>query len=118
MAVERFVYCRTRFVAFHVWHEAPAEYAHLAIAHRHEFHVMVAVRVAHSERAVEFQQLKSDVQAITRGFTTGSSFKKPWPFSCETFAEHIEEQLRAGKGYNVRAVDVSEDGENGGVVLF
>jgi 6-pyruvoyl-tetrahydropterin synthase len=116
---ERTVYCTTRFAATHYYEGAPGSQAHLRHPHRHEFLVVVSVRVGHDDRDVEFLDLKERVddhldRLVHERGRSGSIGER----SCEHVCEWLAEQLDAADGLNVRSVDVSEDGENGARVLF
>lgn len=110
------VFCRTRFIAFHYWPNAPKPYEYLGVAHRHEFHVEAAVEVtktADYNREVEFQDLKKRID-----YYLAHEYKDAWkpegavPLSCEMFAERIADVIESN-GWKPAFVTVSEDGENG-----
>lgn len=107
-----YVYCTTRFVALHRWDNAPDSVAFLRNEHRHVFHVKVACPVSHAERDIEFITLKAVVDAAIKDMLanwTGTA-------SCEQICDGIKN--RVSKKYLVASVEVSEDGENGAVVLY
>lgn len=119
MILTMLVYARTRFVGFHQWKDAPEVYKHLAFPHRHEFHVEVGVEVKKGDREVEFQDLKSHVNAVIKmNEMEKSNVDVPIRDSCEVIAMRIASDLRDNYDYNVRYVDVSEDGECGGRVEY
>lgn len=110
------VWCTTQFVAFHYWKNAPSGYLHLRMPHRHVFHVKVEVLVQHDDRHVEFQELKSILNAfIGKTWGHATSFGEAVPDSCEMMADKIVQWLGSepGRVFAVRSVTVSEDGENG-----
>jgi 6-pyruvoyl-tetrahydropterin synthase len=114
----KYVYCRTRFIGFHCWPGAPEEVWYLRAAHRHEFHVEVAVKVEHDDRDVEFQTLRKDVDAIIELAKLGHpQTPEEYKMSCEMFADVIYNKLKF-LSYNVHYVDVSEDGENGARIVY
>ena len=126
MVMKMLVYARTRFVAFHQWENAPEEYKYLASVHRHEFHIEVGVKVDVSDRGVEFHHLKATLDREIK-FIYGKYFNdfggyiaEPTPIkeSCEAIAMRLGSALRSGYQYNVVYVDVSEDGECGGRVVY
>jgi len=122
MVMRMELYCRTRFVAYHKWKDAPDEYKYLSNIHRHEFHVEIAIRVETSNRAVEFQHLKNDVDQLIKRewyYSINSTQSNPVPIeaSCELMAAQLASHLRE-YAYNVTMVDVSEDGECGGRVTY
>ena len=107
------VFCRTRFIAFHYWKDAPAAFHYLSVPHRHEFHVEVHVQVNHANREVEFQYLRKIVDYyLASEYTAAQKPEGAVPLSCEMIAERIADMLEQG-GYEPVAVTVSEDGENG-----
>lgn len=111
-----FVFCRTRFIAFHYWPEAPEKFAYLSRPHRHEFHVEVCVNVLHNERDVEFIWLRKEVDSFLDQFRTTSQHNAV-AYSCETFCDLIAWYLD-GLGVPVLGVSVSEDGENGATKFY
>lgn len=132
------VFCTTRFIGFHFWKDAPNSVAFLRDPHRHEFHVKVTVVVSHSDRAVEFITLKRAVDVFIHNRQwclmkdddivymndepvmlgpLANSFETAYSLSCEQIADAIGQHLRR-EGYAVKAVEVSEDGENGGKVIY
>jgi hypothetical protein len=113
MKMKMEVFCRTRFVAFHQWENAPEKYAYLGYIHRHEFHVEVGVYVELSNREVEFHELRTFVDAFIH-----ANFGHLVTDSCETIASRIAGHLRGVLNYRVSYVEVSEDGECGGRVFY
>lgn len=115
----RQVYCRTQFKGFHYWPDAPEDVRYLRDYHRHIFGVMVTVDVTHGDRDVEFHNLKQHVDNIIDAMPDGVKYldddMQRW--SCERWAEEIGTVLLAD-GYDVYAVEVNEDGENGAVVKW
>lgn len=106
------VFCRTRFVAFHQWATAPDTYEYLRNVHRHEFQVEVGVKVKQGDREVEFHHLKRIVDEFLRI----QWLDRIVQLSCEDMAGVIGAHLSAG--FNVTYVEVSEDGECGGRVIY
>lgn len=109
------VYTTFRLVGFHNFIDAPEDVAYLRAMHRHEFQFKVSVEVTHSNRHIEFHSLQRECLRImyslfnknTNGeFLFGS-------MSCEMIALDLLERLPASSGQLV--VDVSEDGECGGI---
>ena len=127
----KYVYCRTRFIGFHCWPDAPKELSYLSELHRHEFHVEVAVKVTHDNRDVEFQTLRHHVDecintlktciTVQPNFldgTTEDEYVEDYAMSCEMMAEWIKNGITHLHGYKVHYVDVSEDGENGARIVY
>jgi len=112
MAVTQ-VYCRTRFIGFHRWPDAPNDVFYLRDFHRHEFHVELCVEVAHADRAVEFITLRRQLDHFIKTRHLGDPHDPTETArSCEMFAEIIVSYFQKLE-YKVVHVDVSEDGENG-----
>jgi len=124
--VEKTVWCKTSFIGFHCWPEAPREVLHLRSPHRHQFNVEVHVLVDHSDRAVEFQMLKSTVDHLLASNGMFVCIRNPgriadtmtaYSYSCEMMAEELAKAL-AVRGHTVHKVTVDEDGENGATLYF
>jgi len=111
----RWIVVRTRFIAFHHWPNAPMKVAFLRSCHRHEFHVRLEIPVAHEDRELEFTLVKRELDAF---LDVPNTF--PTTASCELMAESIVRWAVATyptKGiYRTYRCEVSEDGENGGLV--
>lgn len=101
------VFCRLRFEAAHRWIDAPDRYPFLRNYHRHEFHVQIGVEVTHDGRQVEFIDLKNQVRLWLDSHWAGRNLD----LSCEQMASQLAESFMASY------VEVSEDGENGAVVV-
>ena len=101
------VYCQTRFIGFHKWPEAPLSLSYLRQMHRHEFHVKLICKVTHDNRDIEFLTLKErlDSQLECRNWPDESS--------CEMMCKYIAEWFKD----DVVQVEVSEDGENGAILV-
>lgn len=108
----RFVYCSTMFEGFHKWSKAPEGVSYLRNIHRHMFHVKVFVKVLHNDRAVEFITLKHYVDAIIK-------LRQPLniEISCEQIAEDIYQGLKE-IAILASSISVSEDGENGAMIVW
>jgi hypothetical protein len=118
-----YIKVRTTFEALHQWPEAPPSVSFLAHPHRHMFVVHATVSVRHGNRDVEFFTLKELIdQAVgwimekrgTRDVTLGLYLITQ---SCEDMALFIGNYLNQ-YGCIVKQVEVSEDGENSGIVEF
>lgn len=106
---EKVVMITTQFEGVHKWKDCPYEdVAFLRYYHRHRFVVRVGVRVEGSNREVEFFMLKRLVEKEILARWDGKWFED----SCEMIAESIGCEL-AKMGYNIKFVEVWEDGENG-----
>jgi hypothetical protein len=108
-----YVYCQTRFIGFHCWEDAPPQVGYLRAVHRHEFHVKLTVKVDHDNRDVEFITMRKQLDKY---------LNHPHPswqltISCEMIAQMIEVHMREQYRYEVASVEVSEDGENGAILI-
>jgi hypothetical protein len=124
------VFCTTRFVGFHFWSKAPDAVAYLREPHRHEFHVNVVVVVKHGDRDKEFITLRRALDVFIHNRKAllpadaanalvgplANSYETAYPLSCEMLADIIGQYLSCS--YRVQSVSVSEDGENGGKVIY
>jgi hypothetical protein len=104
---------RTNFCAKHRWLEAPDPVAYLQHWHRHQFHVELVVAQVHSDRDVEFIQVKQWLDRELEDWREAFLGQK----SCEMMAEEIL-QWAVEAGYNPVRCSVFEDGENGAEVLL
>lgn len=108
MTFDRFIWVRFTFTALHFYKLAKLKTAYLKHPHRHQFHVKAYKRVTHNNRDVEFIQLKESMLAYVRSTYEQSD---PTPRSCEDMAEDFISM------FNLSACEVSEDGENGCVLI-
>ncbi len=115
------VWVTSSFVGFHRYPDAPDHVAYLASAHRHVFNVKVTVRVAHSNRSVEFHSMKQQLDYVLLRNPTFVKLREPKgsdvsTLSCEMMAEELIAALTT-LGYDVMMVQVDEDGECGAQVM-
>lgn len=101
------VWVTARFTALHRWRNAPDEVKFLRDYHRHEFHVRLGLMVSHLDRDVEFIALKTALQNWLNVHMHGRQFD----YSCEQIAQRIMVVFSA------EWCEVSEDGENGAMVM-
>jgi hypothetical protein len=112
------VWCTTEFVGFHCWPGAPSDVKYLRDVHRHVFKVRVEVFVQHSNRDVEFQSLKRNVDAFLKdGVAASMKLESARSWSCEMIAAQVAEYVTQNN-IIVKEVSVSEDGECGATVSF
>lgn len=105
--MKSFVYCTLEFEARHSWPGCPFdEVVFLRFPHRHIFKVKAVKEVGHLDRDVEFITLKRRVQTFVSVFQPDAGSR-----SCEQMAKEILE------AYGLVQCEVSEDGENGAVVV-
>jgi len=79
--------------------------------HRHMFHFRVRVSVKHNDREIEFILFKRELEALYNGIYD-IDYK-----SCEMLAEELIEYVNKNYPGRVVEVNVSEDGENGAVLI-
>ena len=85
----------------------------LGYPHRHIFHFRVWIEVKHNDRDIEFIQFKRWLENLYKG-TLELDYK-----SCEMIADDMFLEIRKKYGSNREVhIEVSEDGENGCVVIF
>jgi len=112
-----FAEIRARFEWAHRWPGAPeyGEYALLRNLHRHEFHVILRIGQEHSDRDVEYLEVKAALVDFLE------EAKGSWPesSSCEQIGEAIVAWARERyPGVRPFEVTVLEDGENGAALRF
>lgn len=104
------VYCKFQVEGVHHWPEATNYLKH---PHRHLFHFTVKMEVKHDNREVEFIAWKRELQ---------KHLAPPWgtvTLSCEQIATNLLSYLFGRYGRDrCYIVDVSEDGENGALVVY
>ncbi len=107
MALKISVIVRLQFEGIHSWPGAPQRgpTPFLREPHRHIFHVTATRPVTHGDRDVEFIQLKRMLLQECL-----ACFGGPHTLSCEDMAAHLL------KNFGLSRCEVSEDGENGGLV--
>ena len=103
------VMSRFTFEGIHNWPEAPDDVWYLQHEHRHLFHVLIAWRVSHLKRQVEFISAGRDVKDNILGkLTQRHGIYILEDMSCEQLAELLLDQER-----DASWVEIWEDGENG-----
>lgn len=109
-----FINVRLQHEGFHHWAEAPEpKLSFLRSRHRHIFHFDIEIAVNHDNRDTEFIIVK---QAVSE-WLTATYDTEFGSMSCEAIAIATDERLRK-LGYFVRRIMVSEDGENGGGLVY
>jgi hypothetical protein len=108
-----YVYCTFQKEGFHKWNGATEipEVSYLANKHRHIFHYKVGVSVEHNDREVEFIMLKHQLEEFV------DKWNKEDYGSCEAQASRIYGYLVYKYNNRKYFVEVSEDGENGSIML-
>lgn len=122
-AFKSYLVIKTTFDCFHMWATAPDEYKYFRHPHRHKFYVVLKVRVTELNRALEFLHVQQQLDNVCRdlfGFTDYANHNRcsTRPYSCEQMAELIGKEIKRKYGYTVSSVEVYEDNENGGMIVF
>lgn len=128
MVKSTFVIVKTTFEALHNWSTCCIDKVKfLKNSHRHIFGVVTEVQVTSQDREVEFFVLKNDVDAVIQNMILDANTSSKMSMipdlgsmSCEMMASYIGTILIESQffGYNVKAVQVYEDWENGARVEF
>jgi hypothetical protein len=84
----------------------------LANPHRHMFHFEVAIQVFHNDRDIEFIQVKRWLESLYSG-TLELNFK-----SCEMISDDLYEVIASRYPGREVTIKVSEDDENGAVIVY
>ena len=100
---------KNQFIAYHRWEDAPDVVAFLRFTHRHIFKVVSYFNVNHDDRDLEFFMMQKNVQDFLDNNYKEKTFKK----SCEIIAKEILKYYEFNGCYKI---EVTEDGENGGIV--
>lgn len=78
------------------------------------FHFIIELEVIHADRAVEFIVVKNQVSRYLE-----AKYRHDFGgMSCEQLAHDIGKWLTQVQRYKVRRIEVQEDGENGGGVIY
>lgn len=109
----KYIKVKNNFVGFHQWEDAPKEYGFLRNLHRHVFYVETKISVSENDRELEFFDV-ADRIAFHIDNTKRMSHINKW--SCEDYGEYILDQLEVDYPKRRIEVEVSEDGENSGIV--
>jgi len=110
---------RLRMPGFHCWPTAPSPVEFLSARHRHTFHIRVRIEVEHSDRNVEFILFRKEVEDfvwVRFGRDKDVNAVTFGNLSCEHIAEIISNEMDI-RGFEVREVGVSEDGEFEGIFI-
>ena len=85
----------------------------LGTPHRHIFHFRVDIQVFQDDRDIEFIQFKRWLEKCYSDGTLELNHK-----SCEMIARELNDIIVARYPGRKTSIDVSEDGENGAVLMF
>lgn len=111
--IKRYIIVKTQFEGFHNWPDAPQQVAFLRHPHRHVFYVEAVIPIE-SDRQLEFFMVKDQLDDFI-GYEFGTDLGST---SCETMAELIGEFARKTYEVSYVSVKVSEDNENGSIVVI
>lgn len=106
-----------RFEDFHRYIDAPEEVNFLKNLHRHLFHVTVKLQVEKIDREVEFFIFKKDLAIYISWLRTDLMIGGN-KMSCEMMADYLAKKIMSKYKYRDVEVEVSEDGENSGIVEY
>jgi hypothetical protein len=85
----------------------------LGSPHRHIFHFEVTIQVFHNDRDIEFIQFKRWLENLYAGGTLELNYK-----SCEMISDELYDQIAARYPDRSVTINVSEDNENGAVIVY
>lgn len=109
--IERAVYCKFQVEGFHSFKDADEEVAFLRNEHRHIFYFKVSIQVNHNDRDIEFISMK---RKLEKYFSQPDNINNK---SCEMLAMDALGYLNTIYPDRDMAAEVSEDGENGAIVM-
>lgn len=122
-STSRYIKVKWDYEDFHKWDNAPDEVAFLKNLHRHKFYATATIQVFHDDRELEFfmvlNRVKTDIMPFM--FVGMEAVKDGMPkiSSCEQQAEFILSGLRNLYGDDrLYQVEISEDNENGALVVW
>lgn len=111
----RYISVKRQWEGFHAYENAPDQVAFLRHNHRHMFKMEAQVEVFHDDRELEFFMVAI---LLDREIIPYINLKSNLG-SCEQQAERVLRGLIEAYGDNrFYSVEVSEDGENSGIVNF
>jgi len=116
MSISRFIWVTFQKEGVHSYPAAPDDVSFLRHPHRHIFHFKVKIQVQHNERDIEFIRFKRELENL---YTTTNENKTLGlnNMSCESIAEELISYLTTYYPQRVVMVEVSEDGENGAILM-
>lgn len=91
----------------------PDDVSFLANPHRHMFHFRVRIGVWHDDREIEFIQFKRWLESLYSSNILELNYK-----SCEMIADNLLSQIIGKYSGRPIEIEVSEDGENGGILQY
>lgn len=101
----------TQFEGVHFYRNASGKEEFLKYPHRHLFHIKIIIQQFHDDREVEFINFKRwlNKQLVDKVV----NYK-----SCEMIARELGDKIIKKYGKRELSVEVSEDGENGGLISY
>lgn len=106
------IFVTREFSALHAWPDAPPVVGFLQNPHRHLFKIRAEIEVMHDDRDIEFFMVQGVVDEWVESLPVDLG-----AMSCEMLAGALVEHLSDQYGeHRWLQVEVSEDGENGGIV--
>ena len=117
--MKKTIYIRVtdRFEDFHKYDEAPDEVDFLRLLHRHLFYVNVCIQVNEDDREIEFFMFKKQL-AIFISHLMNDLELGGHKMSCEMMADYLAKKIMEKYPQRNLSVEVSEDGENSGIVEY
>jgi len=113
-----FVTIKSDFIGFHKWDSAPKEVEFLRNLHRHLFKVSCKIQVQEHDREIEFfifqKKLRHEYIPDLMAILDANENK----MSCEMMADTIAKLIMTDYPSRDVSVEVSEDGENSGIVEY
>lgn len=117
-----YVYCKFDIEGTHQWSNCPfPDVEYLKTEHRHLFKFVVTLSVTHTDRDIEFIRLGHELkkQLVSKFWDENMSLCRFGTLSCEDIGSILLEYIINTYGSNRNiTIDVSEDGENGGVIKY
>lgn len=113
MITSRKIYVTFQKEGLHKYPSAPDAVAFLRDLHRHIFHFRVVLEVFHNDRDVEFILFKRELESLYAGGALELNYK-----SCEMLAEDLIGYISQKYPGRDITVEVSEDGENGAILVY
>lgn len=115
--MRKFIYVKFQREGIHRYPDAAInpklqDVAFLGNDHRHIFHFKVTISVEHNDREIEFIQFKRWLESLYTDDVLQLDFK-----SCEMLAEALIDKISDRYPNRVYMVDVSEDNENGALLV-
>lgn len=115
MKTETYIKVSFQFEGFHKRPKAPEEVKFLRDLHRHMFHVKATIEVNHDDRDLEFILVKRHLESQVQNMFEEIGEYRSCEMMASWYVQHILKHYDLGERYV--SVEVSEDGENWGIVI-